>query len=88
MKAKKYNIYITSDEEYFLDYDFECALDNDAVDVHIATENKDELMWFVVDLIERPLGMWYWVVDDNNVILSGAIDPEDIDRLNDYFEIK
>lgn len=88
MKAKKYNIYITSDEEYFLDYDFEYALNNDAVDVHITTEDKDELMWFVADIIERPLGMWYWVVDDNNVILSGAIDPEDIDRLKDYFEIE
>lgn len=79
MNKCKYEIFITSDYDYFCD-DWERALDNNAVCVHITAGDVKELLWFMEKLIIEPLGMWYWVVDNeaNDCMLCGAIDPEDI----------
>lgn len=32
-------------------------------------------------------GIWYWVLVNNQIICSGALDPDDIEILEDYFNI-
>lgn len=39
----------------------------------------------IVNEKEGPYGMWYWVLDNNEIICSGACDPGDIDIFEDYF---
>lgn len=41
---------------------------------------------FVNKWYELPEGDWYWVYADGDVICSGAIDPNDIEIFEDYFD--
>lgn len=40
------------------------------------------------ELVNEPDGMWYWVLDDNVCICSGACDPGDIEIFEEHFGLE
>lgn len=42
---------------------------------------------FIQKWYELEDGAWYWVFVDGNEILSGAVDPDDIESFEDYFNM-
>lgn len=37
------------------------------------------------EIYDKPNGMWYWVLDDGELICSGACDPNDIEIFEECF---
>ncbi len=82
MKSK-YQIWFTNNSENFAD------------NLSVTEESRDEFAesYFATNDIEHfislfhavnddPIAMWYWVIVDDKVHISGAIDPDD----KEYFE--
>ena len=70
---------------------FTDAFTGRSVNVYFAFDNPKDFIrkWNrIIDGKEGPYGMWYWVLDNNKLICSGACDPNDVDIFMDYFGSK
>lgn len=95
MKTSKYVILLGKDPEALAP----CTTWSDAApffgskryDEQVAgafTTDIEDLFWeMYLSLRENPLSMWYWVIVDGVQIVSGAIDPDDIEILAENLSV-
>lgn len=60
----------------------------DCVTSYYAFNTPEEFLEKWNEISENPDGMWYWVLNDGELIVSGACDPNDIDVFNEYWKLK
>lgn len=74
------------------DYDGEHFTDNfTGVDIlhYFAFDTPEAFMKAWEKMAERPVGMWYWVLDGDKCVCSGACDPNDGEEsLKPYFGLE
>ena len=71
-----------------LDYDFE----GDYPEVYNSSYAHESYTFdtpeeFIEKWYELDEGAWYWVYDKGEIICSGAVDPNDIEIFEDYFNM-
>lgn len=70
--------YYTKHNSYPEDYDI-----NDGYEIYeFDTPQEFIEKWY--DIYD---GRWYWVFDKGDLICSGAVDPDDIETFEEYFNI-
>ena len=70
-------------DEYFTD-DWH---DDNELATYYAFNTPEEFMIAWKKMSECPDGMWYWVMDGDNCVCSGACDPYDIEIFEEYWNI-
>lgn len=60
---------------------------NCCVTSYYAFNTPEEFLEKWNEISENPDGMWYWVLNDGELIVSGAYDPNDIDVFNEYWKL-
>ena len=79
---KKFEIMFTNNEEDFAD-NYSKGLEEGK----FATKNE-ELFWVMYMTIrDNPPAMWYWILVDGKQIISGAIDPDDPEIIEESLAI-
>lgn len=85
---KKYRIILGKDPEFIPtvywpdNYEDTEQFYKDYVEGEFSTDNGDLFWREMNNLVNNPLTMWYWVVIDGVLMVSGAIDPDDIFNLD------
>lgn len=87
---KKYEIWFAKDNSY-CDYPDNAETTSEFKRKYVTSEfktNDEDAFWCMYLAIRlMPPSMWYWVFLDGKQILSGAIDPGDLEWLEESIEI-
>lgn len=82
MKSK-YQIWFTNNHENFADnLSVTEESRNEFAESYFATNDIDFFISMFRNINDDPIAMWYWVIINDEVRISGAIDPSD----KEYFE--
>lgn len=58
----------------------------DYVHTYYAFDTVEDFIKKWVEIYDEPNGMWYWVLDNGELVCSGACDPYDIEIFIDNWE--
>lgn len=75
---------VDDDEENCYKY-FTDDFTGECVHTYYAFDTVEEFIKKWLEIYEEPNGMWYWVLDGECCICSGACDPCDIEIFNEYW---
>lgn len=75
-------------QDDYIDFFTDSPKDGNRVKSYYAFDTLEEFIEAWYKQKERPDGMWYWVLDGDALICSGACDPEDIEGFVEHFGIK
>lgn len=50
---------------------------------YFVTNDKDSFKEVIKSVIKNPPSMWYWVIVNDYLVTSGAIDPDDVEILKE-----
>lgn len=90
----KYAIAFGKDPEYIPDwcwpdnYEDTDEFNNAFVAGRFETDNFILFYKMFITVVKNPCAMWYWVIDNGNTCISGAIDPGDIEIFKEIYEDK
>lgn len=56
------------------------------IHTYYAFNTVDEFIQKWKEIYELPNGMWYWVLDKDKIVCSGACDPDDINIFIEYWK--
>lgn len=59
--------------------------DNNEFATYYAFDTPEEFIEAWNNMVDNPDGMWYWVLDDGELVCSGACDPYDIEIFEEYW---
>lgn len=59
----------------------------DCVHTYYAFDTVEEFIEKWLEIHDKPNGMWYWVLDGDTCVCSGACDPYDIEIFEEYWNI-
>ena len=62
--------------------------DSNAIATYYAFNTPEEFMEAWKEMRDNPDGMWYWVMEDENLICSGACDYMDEDIFIEHWDLK
>lgn len=68
---------------YFTDY-----FTGEGVHTYRIFDNVEDFIEIWLRIYDQRNGMWYWVLDGDKCICSGAVDPNDIDIFRDYWHLE
>ena len=68
-------------DEYFTDNWY----DNNEFATYYSFDTPEEFIEAWNNMVDNPDGMWYWVLDDGELVCSGACDPYDIEIFEEYW---
>ena len=57
------------------------------VHTYYAFDTVEEFLEKWEEIYDEPNGMWYWVLDDGELVCSGACDPYDIEIFEEHWGI-
>ena len=69
--------------KYFTDY-----FTGGYIHAYYAFDTVEDFIKKWKEIYEEPHGMWYWVLDNGELVCSGACDLMDIDIFEDYWGLK
>lgn len=80
---KKYQFWFTNNQDNFTEGREVTEKDREMLaESYFETDDIEHFVCMFDAIIENPVSMWYWVIVDGVIQISGAIDPGD----NEYFE--